>query len=113
MRPRSNAGYESSPHSFIFGINMSHLIPNPPKDILITECMISCPICKTPLPEGHPAHDGVLSNKKNSIRAHIVDLRRTKKTLARDLKINQLVQELFDLDPDDAERFIEELGRCF
>jgi len=92
---------------------MDHLIPKPPKDILIVECMVSCPCCKTPLPEDHPAARGIKTNQAISLGGRISELRRTKKTAARDLKINELVQELFDLDPDAAERLIEGAGRFF
>lgn len=85
--------------------NLTSIILGPGPVIL--ECRISCPTCKTPIPDRHPAIRGLIINKVNSIRAEIVTVRQQKKTPARDLLINNLVQEIFDLDPEDAEKLLE------
>lgn len=71
--------------------------------------MIACPICNGfIIPFCIQAFKSDKHNRKFTLRSYICDLQRLRKSVNRDELINKLVQELFDIDPDDAEKFIEQ-----
>lgn len=75
--------------------------------ISIIECKVSCPCCKTPVIPNSTAEKGLLINKILSIRADLISLKLTKKSPARDQKISLLLSQLQELNPMDAQKFLE------
>lgn len=68
--------------------------------IPIKECKVSCPCCKTPLPETHPAFPGVIGNLIASLRAEIVSLRSMPARPSIETKIQSIKQQLVALNAE-------------